>query len=62
MASWKILSNYKTFGLHSVNCVMAQCKKQMGVGKKAARKMALYIVRTALVKSINDRSFIKHRS
>lgn len=58
MASWKILSNYKTFGLaFAVNCVMAQCKKQMGVGKKAARKMALYIVRAALVKSINDKSF-----
>ena len=58
MASWKILSNYKTFGLaFAVACVTAQCKKGYGVGKKAARKMALYIVRTALVKAINDKSF-----
>lgn len=58
MASWKILSNYKTFGLaYAVEIVAKQCKKSIGVGAKAARKMALQIVRTALVKSINDKSF-----
>lgn len=58
MASWKILSNYKTFGLaYAVELVTKQCRKQMGVSLKVARKMALRIVRAALVSSINDRSF-----
>lgn len=58
MASWKILSNYKTFGLaYAVKLVQAKVKKQMGVSVKIARKMALRIVRIALVKAINDKSF-----
>lgn len=60
MASWKILSNYKTFGLaYAVSIVAKQCKKSIGVGAKAARKMALQIVRIALTKAINDRSFFQ---
>lgn len=58
MASWKILSNYKTFGLaYAVELVAKQCKKSIGVKASIARKMALRIVRLALTKAINDKSF-----
>ena len=58
MVTWKILSNYKVFGLaDTVTIVTKQIKKQIGVNVITARKMALTMVRIALVKSINDGSF-----
>ena len=58
MVTWKILSNYKVFGLaDTVTIVTKQIKKQIGVNVATARRMALVMVRIALVKSINDGSF-----
>ncbi len=58
MANWMILSNYKSFGLSwTVDYLAAKLKKQLGVSKKTAWKIATRCVRISLVAAINDKTF-----
>ena len=58
MKTWMILSNYQTCGLaFAVKVEERRIKRSMRLRPDLCRRMALQIVRTALVQSINDGSF-----
>jgi hypothetical protein len=58
MTTWRILSNYRAFGLReTVKIEAASLRKSLRVRADVARRMALIQVRTALVQSINKGQF-----
>jgi hypothetical protein len=58
MATWRILSNYRAFGLReTVKIEAASLRKRLHIRADVARRMALIQVRTALVQSINKGQF-----
>jgi hypothetical protein len=58
MTTWRILSNYRAFGLaYAVKLEAASLRKSLRVRANVARRIALIQVRTALVQSINKGEF-----
>jgi hypothetical protein len=58
MTTWRILSNYRAFGLReTVKIEAASLRKRLHIRADVARRMALVQVRTALVQSINKGQF-----
>jgi hypothetical protein len=58
MTTWRILSNYRAFGLReAVKIEAASLRKGLHIRADVARRMALVQVRTALVQSINKGTF-----
>ena len=58
MKTWMILSNYQTCGLaFAVKVEQNRIRRSMRLRPELCRRMALQIVRTALVQSINNGSF-----
>lgn len=56
--TWRILSDYHAFGLRdAVKIEAARLRKGLHIRADVARRMALVIVRTALVSSINKGEF-----
>lgn len=54
MATWKILDNYRAFGLRfAVRCVARSLRRSLGIRGDLAQRMALIMVRTSLVQAIN---------
>ena len=58
MVTWKILSNYRAHGLRfAVRCEARSLRRALGIRSDLAYRMALIMVRTALVQAINKGEF-----
>jgi len=58
MTTWRILSNYRAFGLAgAVDLETERLRRAWGKKPSQMRSVALIVVRTALVQAINNGSF-----